>query len=120
VEFRSLTVRAYMGKQGECREHNQAVIYKGPWKQVKDDDNHIFLRGEHMAVCRKTHDIMTDPNGPYASHMIGVEPIAAVKADDAKLFDCKRIAKRHPKETKGHDYHATTEAAESCGPDGCC
>lgn len=121
IEFRSLTVRAYKGKQGPCYEHNQAVVYKGPWKQVRDDDNHVFLRGERMAVCKKTYDIMTDPNGPYASHMIGIEPIEAVRPEDAKLFDCKRVAKRHPKETKGQDYHATTDAsADCCGPDGCC
>ena len=121
VEFRSLTVRAYKGKQGECREHHQAVVYKGPWKQVRDDDNHIFFRGERMAVCKKTFDLMTDPNGPYAGHIVGVEPIAAVKLDDAMLFDCKRVAKRHAKETKGHDYHATTDpAGDCCGPEGCC
>lgn len=33
IEFRSLTVRAYKGKEGECLERNQAIIYKGPWKK---------------------------------------------------------------------------------------
>lgn len=42
IEFRSLTVRAYKGKQGECLERNQAVVYKGPWKQVVDDDGHLY------------------------------------------------------------------------------
>lgn len=121
IQFRSMTVRAYKGKQGPCYEHNQAVVYKGPWKQVRDDDNHVFFRGERMAVCKKTYDIMTDPNGPYAAHMIGIEPIEAVPAEDAKPFDCKRVARRHPKETKGQDYHATTEPTQTCcGPDGCC
>ena len=36
IEFRSVTVTAYKGKEGECWERNQAVIYKGPWKQVAD------------------------------------------------------------------------------------
>jgi ubiquinone/menaquinone biosynthesis C-methylase UbiE len=121
IEFRSMTVRAFKGKQGQCYEHNQAVVYKGPWKQVKDDDGHIFFRGERMAVCKKTFDIMTNVNGPYATQMLGIEPMQSIPADDAKLFDCKRVAKRHPKETKGQDYHATTEATESCcGPEGCC
>ena len=121
IQFRSMTVRAYKGKQGPCYEHNQAVVYKGPWKQVRDDDNHVFFRGERMAVCKKTYDIMTDPNGPYAAHMIGIEPIEAVPAEVAKPFDCKRVARRHPKETKGRDYHATTEPTQTCcGPDGCC
>jgi SAM-dependent methyltransferase len=121
IEFRSVTVRAYKGKDGPCFEHNQAVIYKGPWKQVKDDDGHTFFRGQPMAVCKKTFQIMTTADGPYAAHVLGVEPMQPISAQDAKLFDCKRVAKRHPKETKGQDYHATTEASgECCGPDGCC
>lgn len=121
VEFRSMTVRAYKGKQGPCYEHNQAVVYKGPWKQVKDDDGHTFYRGQRMAVCKKTYDIMTDPNGPYGDSIIGIEPRNVVLPEDAKLFDCKRTSLRHPKETKGQDYNATTEASGACcGPDGCC
>ena len=59
IEFRSLTVRAYKGKEGACWERKQAVIYKGPWKQVQDDDGHILCRGERMAVCDKTYQILT-------------------------------------------------------------
>jgi hypothetical protein len=32
IEFRSVTVEAFKGKQGECWELNQAVIYRGPPK----------------------------------------------------------------------------------------
>ncbi|MCS7034421.1 MAG: methyltransferase domain-containing protein [Phycisphaerae bacterium] len=121
IEFRSMTVRAYKGKEGECLEHNQAIIYKGPWKQVKDDDNHVFLRGQRMAVCKKTFDLMTNPNGPYATQVIGVEPLEAVRPEQARPFDCKRLALRHPRETKGQDYRATTQPDGSCcGPEGCC
>ena len=45
IEFRSITVRAFKGKEGECWERKQAVIYKGPWKQVQDDDGHVLSRG---------------------------------------------------------------------------
>src|SRR5213596_2960174 len=34
IEFRSVTVEAFKGKQGECFERNQAVIYRGPFKEV--------------------------------------------------------------------------------------
>src|SRR5690606_20787892 len=54
IEFRSVTVQAFKGKQGPCMEHNQAVIYKGPWKKVIDDDGHVLERGQRMAVCAKT------------------------------------------------------------------
>ncbi|MCH1408709.1 MAG: methyltransferase domain-containing protein, partial [Verrucomicrobiales bacterium] len=38
IEFRSMTIEAYKGKEGICLERNQAVIYKGPFKKVLDDD----------------------------------------------------------------------------------
>ncbi|MGQ0814995.1 MAG: hypothetical protein ACT4O1_11080 [Gemmatimonadota bacterium] len=45
---------AVTGAQGPCLERNQAVIYRGPWKQVCDDDGHVLERGRRMAVCDKT------------------------------------------------------------------
>ncbi|HNH48196.1 MAG TPA: methyltransferase domain-containing protein, partial [Myxococcota bacterium] len=64
IEFRSVTVTAHKGKQGPCWEANQAVIYKGPWKQVEDDDGHILRRGQRVAVCAKTFALLTSE--PYA------------------------------------------------------
>lgn len=116
IEFRSLTVQAYKGKQGDCWDHNQAVIYKGPWKAVKDDDDHILYRGERMAVCEKTFRLYTDPQGPYHQDLIPVLPIAPVDPVQAPAFDCSRDAKRHPRETKGMDYNATI----ACTDEGCC
>src|SRR5438874_821383 len=34
IEFRSVTIEAFKGKQGECFERNQAVIYRGPFREV--------------------------------------------------------------------------------------
>jgi len=48
-----MTVAAYKGKQGECWEHKQAVIYKGPFRQVVDDDGHVLRRGLRVAVAKK-------------------------------------------------------------------
>ena len=45
-EFRSVTIRAFKGKEGPCSDHHQAVIYRGPWKSVQDDDGHTLRRGE--------------------------------------------------------------------------
>ncbi|MBI1374368.1 MAG: methyltransferase domain-containing protein [Phycisphaera sp.] len=126
VEFRSLTVRAYKGKQGPCLERNQAAIYKGPWKQVVDDDGHVYLRGKRMAVCDKTHRLLTDPQGPYAKDMIGVEPHHDVTLDEAVEMDCRRNVIRHPRETKGLEYHETNYEPDKpcCGDNGddnaCC
>ena len=118
IEFRAITVVAYKGKQGECWEHNQAVIYKGPWKRVIDDDGHILERGARMAVCQKTFEIYQKE--PYASQIIAVEPLKEIAETDAKSFDCKRSVKRHPRETKGMDYDVTDVSNEFCSTEGCC
>ncbi|MDH3528811.1 MAG: methyltransferase, partial [Acidobacteriota bacterium] len=118
IEFRSVTLIAYKGKQGPCIERNQAIIYKGPWKRVMDDDGHALERGKRMAVCDKTFKIYTKE--PYRSDIIAVEPLSEIPLDDAGEFDCKRTLERHPRETKGLEYNLT-EAGENCEPDGeCC
>jgi ubiquinone/menaquinone biosynthesis C-methylase UbiE len=118
IEFRSATVTARKGKQGPCWERNQAVIYKGPWKKVEDDDGHVLVRGERMAVCDKTYRILTD--APYAGETIGVPPLKDIPLARAKPFDCGQSAVRHPAETKGKRYKKTVTAAAACGPDGSC
>ena len=65
-----MTVRAFKGKDGPCLDHNQAVIYQGPWKQVMDDDGHILRRGTRMAVCEKTFQIYG--RAPYQDQIISV------------------------------------------------
>ena len=118
IEFRSVTVVAYKGKQGPCLERNQAVIYKGPWKRVLDDDGHALERGKRIAVCDKTFGIFSKE--PYASSMELIEPFEEVALEDAGEFDCSRTSGRHPRETKGLDYDIT-KAGQICEPDGeCC
>jgi arsenite methyltransferase len=117
IEFRSVTVEAFKGKQGPCVERNQAVIYKGPFKEVLDDDNHRMERGRRYAVCDKTYNIYR--KAPYSSSFEFVEPLTPIPVEEAEPFDCSRTSLRHPKETKGQDYQATTEAGSCCDGGGC-
>ena len=68
IEFRSITIRAMKGKEGPCWDRNQAVIYRGPWRKVEDDDGHTLLRGQPMAVCEKTFRIYSAE--PYAKEIM--------------------------------------------------
>jgi SAM-dependent methyltransferase len=117
IEFRSVTVGAFKGKQGPCVERNQAVIYKGPFKEVLDDDNHRMERGRRYAVCDKTYNIYR--KAPYSDSFEFVEPLTPILLQDAEPFDCSRTSLRHPKETKGQDYKATTGAGSCCDGGGC-
>ena len=118
IEFRPVTVEAFKGKEGICLERRQAVIYKGPFREVVDDDNHRMRRGERYAVCDKTVHLYQ--REPYRSFFEPVEPLEEVPLDAAQPFDCSRTALRHPRETKGQDYQVTTEAAATCCGPGCC
>jgi len=112
IEFRSATVVAYKGKEGPCLDYNQAVLYRGPWQRVVDDDGHALDRGVPTAVCDKTFKIYT--TDPYASHIIPVPPRTAVGSTEATPFDCARDRRRDPRETKGDGYRVTTEPAGTC------
>ncbi len=118
IEFRAVTLTAYKGKEGPCVERNQAVIYRGPWKKVIDDDGHTLERGARMAVCEKTFAIYSKP--PYQNQFILVPPHQEVAPEEAGIFDCARDHKRHPRETKGVDFKVTQLSESACGPGTSC
>jgi arsenite methyltransferase len=118
IEFRSLTVQAFKGKQGLCFERNQTVIYRGPFKEVLDDDGHRMERGVRYAVCDKTYNLYK--KAPYSQFFEFIDPLEDVPLESTKPFDCARTARRHPRETKGQDYHATTQASAQCCDGGSC
>ncbi len=118
IEFRSVTIQAFKGKQGPCFERNQAVIYNGPFKEVLDDDGHRMERGVRYAVCDKTYNLYRKK--PYAEYFNFVDPLEEVPLDAAQPFDCNRTTRRHPKESKGQEYNATTEANSQCCDGGSC
>jgi ubiquinone/menaquinone biosynthesis C-methylase UbiE len=123
IEFRSVTVAAYKGKEGPCRDQKHAVVYRGPFKKVEDDDGHVLRRGIRTAVCEKTYKIYSQD--PYGLHFELVPPRFLIPLEEAPPFPCGRgTLTRDPKETKGEDYRVTTEAGPCCTGDGseggCC
>ncbi len=119
IEFRSLTLAAYKGKEGPCWDRKQAVIYRGPFKEVQDDDGHLLRRGVRAAVCEKTFDIYS--REPYRSCFDFVEPLEKPSLEKAPPFPCGGgMMIRDPRETKGRGCQLTTEAKPSCGPNGGC
>lgn len=119
IEFRSLTIEAFKGTDGPCFERRQAVIYKGPFKEVLDDDNHRLRRGQRYAVCDKTYQLYRQE--PYGQFFEFIDPREEIALEDAEPFDCARDVTRSPRETKGQDYELTSEeGGPCCGPDDCC
>ncbi len=114
IEFRSLTVEAFKGKEGACWERNQAVVYRGPFKEVLDDDGHHMVRGRRYAVCDKTYQIYR--REPYRELFDFIEPRVEIPLEEAQPFDCSRTVARSPRETKGQGYDATVQGEVCCEP----
>lgn len=119
IEFRSMTVMAWKGKEGECMDHGQAVVYKGPWKSVTDDDGHVLERGQRTAVCEKTYEIYNGP--PYRDQFIPVPPLRGLTAEEIRPFDCRDGSVRSPEETKRGVEREAAAGGACCEPsEGCC
>lgn len=117
IEYRSVTITANKGKEGDCIEKNQAVIYRGPWKKVEDDDGHVLTRGMRIAVCDKTFKIFC--REPYSSSIIPVEPKVEVTTD--LPFSCNGSNIRTPQETKkGVQKITTAPVSDGCSDSSCC
>jgi arsenite methyltransferase len=115
IEFRSMTVEAFKGKEGPCWDQKHAVVYRGPFRQVEDDDGHVLRRGVRTAVCEKTYRMYS--REPYRSHLELIPPRTVIPLEEAPPFPCgKGALLRYPKETKGQDYRITTEAQSVCLP----
>jgi ubiquinone/menaquinone biosynthesis C-methylase UbiE len=121
IEFRRARLHAYKGKEGPCFDQKHAVIYRGPFSEIQDDDGHAYRRGVRTAVCGKTFDILS--KAPYREHFELIEPVQAIPLEKAPLFPCSVGALvRDPRETKGLEDiqprpHSTSSKTSSSG---CC
>ena len=107
IEFRSLTLTAVKPEGKECIDKGHAVIYRGPFNFVKDDEGHEFPRGERMAVCERTFRFLID--GPYKENFIGIVPAQ----ERAPVPWCAPHGTRRPaSETKGGQHlHGESDGA---------
>jgi|GEM_PF-3158973 hypothetical protein len=115
VEIRMWLVDAFKGKRGTCWDHGDAVIYKGPWREVFDDDGHRYRRGERTAVCEKTFRLLT--SAPYTDEFVPLRCYAPPPPEAVRLFDCSTPAIRVPAVTKGLSAFGPSRA-DAAGPPG--
>ena len=95
-KFYSVTVRGYKFEKKEgCIYIGQKVMYRGPFKAVKDEEGHLFPRDVVVEICTDTAAKLSQP--PYADLFTIVEP-------DRKVVKIQEAA---------------AGKADACGP-GCC
>lgn len=109
IEFRSVTLTAYKPVATDALDGGQAVIYKGPFKEVYDDYGRVYGRGDRVAVSERFFENLTQ--GAYQDHFIGVQPQNPPQHKAA--FCSKPGTLRSVKETKGGTHGGG-------GSSGCC
>ncbi len=109
IEFRSVTLMAVKPSVEECLDVGQAVIYKGPYSEVRDDEDHVYPRGQRIAVCERTFKFLTE--GPLRDDFIGINPATAKPARD---FCAAAGTVRSASETKGSTHHSTSRGGSCC------
>ncbi len=113
VEFRSVTLQAFKPDSKPDLELNQAVIYHGPWMEVRDERGTILRRGERTAIGSATYHRLTEPNGPYRESVTGIPPSRTVEQESAPEFRENGAHLRHPRESKGRDYNLTLPGSKT-------
>ena len=109
IEFRSVTITAVKGSCTECIDKGHAVIYRGPYSYIRDDDNHEYPRGERIAVCERTFRLLTETSC-YKDDFIGIIPSAEWQP---RTWCAPSGTKRPAAETKGGS-HLADQAGSCC------
>jgi SAM-dependent methyltransferase len=109
LEFRSVTITAVKPHHEPCIDKGHAVIYRGPYSEVYDDDGHVYLRGQRMAICERTYNLLTGE--AYGDDFIGILP---AQESAGKPWDCATGTLRAVSETKGSRHQ------DKCNPGGGC
>jgi ubiquinone/menaquinone biosynthesis C-methylase UbiE len=109
LEFRAVTITAIKPQPTACIDKGHAVIYRGPYSKVFDDEGHVYLRGQRMAVCERNFQLLTGET--YGDDFIGIAP---AQLGAGKPWNCATGTLRSASETKGGHHQNTSNSGGSC------
>jgi len=110
IEFRSVTLTAVKSEQNPCLDYGHAVIYRGPFESVSDDEDHVYPRGARIAVCERTFKLLTQ-SGAYADDFIGIVP---AKLREPAAYCAPAGTRRSTAETKLGTHKACSDTQSCC------
>lgn len=108
IEFRSVTLLATKPSHNELYDGGEAVLYKGPYKEVFDDLGNRYARGQRVAVSHRTFQLIKE--GPYAKDFVCMAP---AEPCDLGCFNKPAGTLRPAASTKG-GQQSGTGASEAC------
>jgi arsenite methyltransferase len=109
LEFRSVTITAVKPQDEPRLNKGHAVIYRGPYSEVYDDEGHVYFRGQRMAVCERNYNLLTDET--YGNDFIGIAPAEAKPGTPW----CRPSGTIRPvSETKGGAHQDKSGSGGSC------
>ena len=111
IEFRSVTITAVKPQADACIDKGHAVIYRGAFSEVYDDEGYVYLRGQRMAVCERVFNLLT--SDVYGDDFIGILPNEGY---EATASDCQPGKLRPIAETKGSQHQNNS----CCNESSCC
>jgi arsenite methyltransferase len=109
IEFRSVTITAVKPQSEACIDKGHAVIYRGPFSEVYDDEGHVYYRGERMAVCERNFKLLTGE--AYGDDFIGIAPAEELPG---RPWDCAAGSIRDTAETKGGQHQDKYSPGSAC------
>jgi ubiquinone/menaquinone biosynthesis C-methylase UbiE len=109
LEFRAVTITAVKPQNQPCLDKGHAVIYRGPYSEVYDDEGHVYPRGQRMAVCERSFKLLTRET--YGDDFIGIVP---AEEKSANPWCSAPGTIRSVSETKGGRHQ------DKCNPGGGC
>ena len=116
IEFRSVTITATKPKNEPCLDVGHAVIYRGPYSEVYDDEGHVYPRGQRIATCARSFELMTQ--GVYGDDFIGITP-KTLKEPTSWCAPAGTV--RPASETKGGSHSGASECcADTIAQTTCC
>ena len=108
IEFRSATLLATKPSKENLYDAGQAVLYKGPYSEVRDDLGNYYPRGERIAVSRRSFELIK--TGPYAGDFVCISP-----AEDSNLgCFCKPAGSLRPASATKGGEQSGAGSSESC------
>lgn len=112
IEFRGMTIEAFKAAGGPNSGRLQAIIYRGPFREVLDDFGVRLVRGERVAVGEQTWKIYQ--RAPYRDAVELIEPGSAVTTPAVVPLVAPADGRRDARAGKGTEDTATTAERPCC------